>query len=100
MKSEDLFNSDMNDDLDLDELDFNMGLDYSDEQHPVNTVYSPVHATIDPSSYVSLIQNAQAIKSGTWEEVSNWIEDNWASLSGHYQIGQNGAVIHSFTLAT
>jgi hypothetical protein len=98
MKSDDIFTSDMDDDLD--ELDFDTGMDFSDEQHPINTVYSPVHASIDPKSYVALVQNASIIQSGTWEEVSNWIEDNWKDLSGQYHIAQDGAVLHTFTLAS
>ena len=90
----------MMDTEDSDWKDMDFGMDFSDEQHPHDTVYSPVHVSIDPSTFVSLIQNAQVIKSGTWDEIGNWITDNWSDLNGQYQIAANGAVLHQFTLAS
>jgi hypothetical protein len=100
MKSNELFYPNLtHEDPTDDDWNFS-GMDYSDEQHPMDTVYNPVQVVgLGEESVVSLVSNGQVVQHGLWKDVSAWIQDHWDELSGVYQLVSNGATVHEIKLA-
>jgi hypothetical protein len=97
MKTQDLFEFELETDEDLD-----LGVfDFSDEEEsdPADRVFFPSQLTISPTSYVDLITNSQIIKSGQWSEIHKYIADNWSELNGTYTISEGGMPLHTFRVA-
>lgn len=63
------------------------------------SIINPMSVVIDPNTYVEVIKNDDYIYEGYWGEVVDWLEDNWDSLSGSYDIVRDGETVHSFTVA-
>lgn len=62
--------------------------------------YNPVGVNIDPDTNVDLVRDAQVIRTGTWEEIVTWINDNFHSLNGKFDVSRGGAVLHTITLSS
>jgi len=90
MISKDIFNTD-EDEFDFTNIDFESYEDF---------LYNPVGVHIDPETRVDVIQNAQVIKTDSWENIVAWINDNFNKLSGKFDISHQGAVLHTITLSS
>lgn len=88
MKTQDLFTDD-------DEFDFN-NVDFESYQE---LLYNPVHVDINPDTIVDVIHNGQVIKTDEWEKVIDWINTDWDSLNGQYDVSQQGAVLHTIKVS-
>lgn len=88
MKTQDLFTDD-------DEFEFN-NVDFESYQE---LLYNPVHVDINPDTIVDVIHNGQVIKTDEWEKVIDWINTDWDSLNGQYDVSQQGAVLHTIKVS-
>lgn len=89
--------ADFNLDIEIEEFDIDFtkfGLENFDK-----LMFNPVHVSIAPETFVDLVKDARIIKSGSWEEIIDWINDNWVKLNGKYDVSKQGAVLHSITVS-
>lgn len=61
--------------------------------------FNPAGVHISDDTIVDVIQNAQVIKSGRWDNIVLWINDNYNKLNGQYDIAHQGAVLYTVKLA-
>jgi len=105
MKTTDIFEQYIDDD----ELDFEFETkgvsitdrDFSDMSFAEvdKLMFNPSHTTIGMEEMVNIIKDTQLIWYGKWEDAVMWINVNWDSLNGKYDVSQKGAVIYSLTVS-
>lgn len=62
--------------------------------------YNPVGVNIDPETRVDLVRDGQILRTGSWEEIVMWINDNFHQLNGKFDVSRGGAVLHTITLSS
>jgi len=62
--------------------------------------YNPQNVAIDPDTNVDLVRDGQIIKTGSWENIVAWINDNFNQLNGKFDVSRGGAVLHTITLSS
>jgi len=91
MISKDIFTA-----VDEEDFDFvNADFEAFDEMR-----FNPVGVNISDDTMVDVIQNAQVIKSGRWDSIVAWINDNYSSLTGKFDISHRGAVLYTVSLSS
>lgn len=88
MISKDLFGEE---DFDFSNVDF----ESYDEMR-----YNPVGVNIDPETPVDLVRDGQILRTGNWEDIVTWINDNFNKLNGKFDVSRQGAVLHTITLSS
>ena len=59
----------------------------------------PSHVNIDPTTEVTLVKNNRTIHNASWEDMINWIRNNFDNMSGTYRILYQDQELHSFRIA-
>ena len=91
MISKDIFTA-----VDEDEFDFvSADIETYDEMR-----FNPVGVHISDDTIVDVIQNAQVIKSGRWDSIVAWFNDNYHELNGNFDISHRGAVLYTAKLSS
>lgn len=88
MISKDLFNDDFNGSF------TNVDFESYDELR-----FNPSHVRIDPEVMVDLVRDGQILRTASWEDIIQWINDNYRKLNGKFDVSRGGAVLHTITLS-
>lgn len=62
-------------------------------------MFNPVHVRIHDDAMVSLVKDGAVLQHDKWENIIDWINENWNTLTGRYMVAERGMVIHEFTIA-
>ena len=85
---------------DIFDVDEEFGFNNTDFETYDEMRFNPTGVHIADDSVVDVIQNAQVIKTDRWDATVTWINDNYTTLTGKFDISQRGAVLYTVTLSS
>jgi hypothetical protein len=62
-------------------------------------LFNPEGVDISDDQIVDLVKDAKVLKTDTWKNIIDWINENKGKLIGNFIVAKKGMVLHQFTIS-